>query len=110
MGADRLAGHDAELAERDQNAPFRNAQAITIDINARERLRDEAGEHIEAIREEFLELEGRRIPARLRRRLFPVGRGLVHRRPPASRDRSEPFRPVVRGKMTELAPLRNRWP
>ena len=70
--ADRLAGHHAELAERDQHAPFRHADAVAVGIDARERLRHQARADVEAIGQEFFELEWvvrRRRRSRLRRSL-----------------------------------------
>ena len=55
--ADRLAGHHAELAERHQHAPFRHADAVALGIDARQRLRDQARQHVEPIGQELLELE-----------------------------------------------------
>ena len=47
VGADGLAGHDAVLAERHQHPPFGYADTVALAIDARERLRDQAREHVE---------------------------------------------------------------
>ena len=51
VGAHRLAGHDAVLAEGDQHSPFRYANTVPA-VDARQRLRDQAGQHIEAMGQE----------------------------------------------------------
>src|SRR5689334_3012816 len=81
VGADRLAGHDPELTERDQHPPFRDAEAVALHVDARQCLRYQACQHVEAIGQEVLELE-RRLLARARMGLLPLGRDLVHRRSP----------------------------
>ena len=59
VGTDRLGGHGLELPEGDEDAPFRHVDAVAIDIDAGERLRYEARDHVELVGEEFFELERR---------------------------------------------------
>src|SRR5262249_45473036 len=64
VGTDRLAGHDAVLAESDENTPFRYSNTVAA-VDARERLRHQARQHVEPVGEKILELEQRGL--RLRR-------------------------------------------
>ena len=60
LRADRLAGHHAVLAERDQHPPLRYSDTMTA-VDARERLRHQAGQHIEPVGQKFFELQQRRL-------------------------------------------------
>src|SRR5438067_1028666 len=50
------SGHFPVCAQYDERPPFRYDYTMAC-INARERLRDEAGKYIEAMRKEFLKFE-----------------------------------------------------
>src|SRR5215470_7438561 len=57
--ADRFAGHDPELAERDQHSPFRDADPVTAGVYPRQRFRYQSGDDIELVRQELLKLQRR---------------------------------------------------
>jgi len=61
--ADRLCGHQAVLAERDHNPPFRHADLIAFGIDSGQRLGYQAGADIETVRQKFFQLERSLIPS-----------------------------------------------
>ena len=63
LRADRLAGHHAVLAQRDQHPPFGYSNTVAA-IDPRERLRHQAGQHVEPVGQEIFELEQRRLGRR----------------------------------------------
>jgi hypothetical protein len=55
-GTDGFAGHDAELAQADQDPPFRYSNAV-LGIDPGQRLGHQAGQHFESVRQELAELQ-----------------------------------------------------
>ena len=112
LRADRLAGHHALLAERDEHAPFGYPNTITA-IDPRERLRHQAGQDVEPVRQKIFELEQRRLSAHL------VGRGgglhravtdwtRVHHRPRPGVERSVATAEPEIGRRSNA--VQRRWP
>src|SRR5438132_578853 len=85
LGAHRLSGHHAVLAEGDQDPPFRYSNTVAA-VDARERLRDQAGQNIEPVGQKIFELEQRRIGSRRGglRRAVTHWTGVHHRPRPAA--------------------------
>src|SRR5581483_8024656 len=84
---DRLAGHDAMLAEAHQNAPFRYSYTVFA-VHPREGLRHEARQDVELMWEKVFELERRFFGLLQRAILDWIGIGHRHvRRPPRCRMR-----------------------
>ena len=86
-GADRLAGHHAVLAERHQHPPLGYSDTVTA-IDPRERLRDQAGEDVEPVRQETLRASAaapRWAPPRLNRAVTDWT-GVHHRPRPRALD------------------------
>ena len=122
VGADRLAGHHAVLAERHQHPPFRHADPVAPRIDARQRLGDEARHDVELIGQELLELQRRLFGGR-RRGLPAIAfyRALNRHPSPHHADQalagsrlSPPRRSDMRmgriaAKMNELDGPRNGW-
>src|SRR5215471_14191758 len=84
VGAHRLAGHPAVLAEGDQDTPLRYSNTVTA-VDAGERLRDQAGQNVEPVGQKIFELEQRRIGSRRGglRRAVTHWTGIHHRPRPA---------------------------
>ncbi len=59
LRAHRLAGHHPVLAQGDQDTPFRYANTVSS-VDTRERLRDQAGQHVEPVGQKFVEPQQRR--------------------------------------------------
>ena len=66
MRANCFAGHDPELAECDEHAPFRDADPIAPGVYPRQCLGDQSGNDIELVRQKLFKLQGRTVHRRAR--------------------------------------------